>query len=410
MDNLDEKKFTEQLETKFSKLDETLKGLQAEGATKSELQKVQDAMKAQGETLLEIKESHKSAIAKGFDAQLGSFLTANKEKIKEIYKSGKGHLEFYPDQDEINKVVGDVMRANGLIGSVPAYNDVNLPFVNLRDDNPMLAFASTQNTNSASIPFTEITGWEGNAAAVAEGGLKPQVDFDWVTNYATPFKAAAYEVLSEEVVDDIPRIMSVAKDFLKQKHDLKKVDLVYFGSGVVPNPKGATIFGSENAYATGVATPFYQKITHVNIMDIIYAAVMQVYGLPPIVDGIPFIPNLVMMNHLDFVENFVMVKDVNGLPLYPTASLFSRVTMGGVTIVPWVKVPADKLFLADMSKYNLTNYKPYFIKIGWVNDQLIRNMFTIVGESRFHAYVKNYEVDAFMYADISTIRTNITKP
>jgi len=394
------------LEQKFDKLTGDLEQMRNEQVSVAQLDKINDSLKEQGEKITEFNEAHESAKGKFFHEQLKSFLTANKDTLKELHGKGTGNISFIPDQEEIDKAVGDVMRANGTIGTVPAWNDVSLPNVMLRNDNPMLSFAKNYRTSSAVQPFTEITGWEGNAAAVAEGGLKPQVDFDWITNYATPYKVAAWESLSEEVVQDIPRMMSVAKDFLKQKHDLKKADLVYFGDGISPNPTGATVYSSPYAPVTGLTT----AVATPNIMDVINAAILSVWMNPGITDGVPYQPNLVMLNPADFALNFVMAKDGNGLPLFPQAGMFNQVRIGGVTIVPWIKIPAGKIFVADMKLYNIGNYIPYFVKIGWVNDQLIHNMFTIVGESRFYSYVKNYDQGAFLYDDIATIQASILKP
>jgi len=75
--------------------------------------------------------------------------------------------------------------------------------------------------------------------------------------------------------------------------------------------------------------------------------------------------------------------------------------------MPFYKIPAGKVFVADMSKLNVSNYVPYTVRIGWINDQLITNQFTMVGESRFHSFVKKLDEAAFIYDDIATIETAI---
>ena len=117
--------------------------------------------------------------------------------------------------------------------------------------------------------------------------------------------------------------------------------------------------------------------------------------------------NLVMINPVDFFIQLVSAKDDNGLPLYPTASLFNQVSIGGVTIIPEESIPAGKIFVCDMSKYNTTNYVPYNVQIGWVNDDFIKNQFVILAESRFHAFVKKLDEQAFIYDDIAKIKTDI---
>jgi hypothetical protein len=114
-----------------------------------------------------------------------------------------------------------------------------------------------------------------------------------------------------------------------------------------------------------------------------------------------------MINPIDFFVEFVAAKDGNNLPLYPQASLFNQVTIGGVRIIPWEKIPAGKIYVADQKVVNITDYKPYSVRIGWINAQMIENKFTIVGESRGHVYTKSNDLQALIYDDIATIRTYI---
>lgn len=117
-----------------------------------------------------------------------------------------------------------------------------------------------------------------------------------------------------------------------------------------------------------------------------------------------------MVNPIDFFIELVSAKDANGLPLYPQAGLFNTVTIGGMTIKPWEKIALGKIFVADMSRYNVANYIPFTIRIGWINDQFITNQFTMVGESRFFSYVKKLDEQAFVYDTIATVQAAILKP
>jgi hypothetical protein len=265
---------------------------------------------------------------------------------------------------------------------------------------------STFNTNQAVFPYTETEILNNGADFVLEGGTKPQSDFIITTRYANPVKVASYEVLTEEAVDDIPQLQSIATDYLRKIHDLKKARGILFGDGTAGAPTGAT----------AIAQPFTAgtlalKVTAPNFMDIVNACITSVYNRTtnhP--DEVRAIPNLVMVNPTDFYLELVSAKDLNGLPLYPSAGLFNQVNIGGVTIVPEIDIPTGKIFVADMGKYNVSNYIGYTVRIGWINDQFITNKFTMVGESRFHAYVKYLDRKAFLYDDIATIKTAITKP
>jgi len=401
--------FEAALETKFEGLQTELKAMQDANTTdKAVLQKVHDDIKEHGEILQEIKETSDNAKGKNFEAQLDTFLNENKSKITDIFNAEKGHIIFEPDMKEINKAPADIFRANGLIGTVPAYNDVSMENVSLRNDNYLLNLCSRSNTNKASHPYTQITGYEGDVAFTAEGGTKPQLDLDWITEYATPFKPAGYEVLTEEVVDDIPRIKSVAQKLLKDRHDLVRVNGVYFGDGLGANPTGSTV----NARAFAAAGAFTDKFASgtANIMDVVNACITDIWTTHNWIDERSYRANLVMLNPIDFFLQFVSAKDGNGLPLYPTATLFNAVTIGGVRIMPTEKIPVGKIYVADQKVVHITDYKPYSIRLGWINAQMIENKFTMVGESRGHVYTKSNDLQALLYDDIATIVADIELP
>lgn len=398
------------LEEKFKGLQTQLKAMQDANTTSTqELQKVHDDIKKHGELLQEIEERSAAEEVKSFESQLGDFLKENDSKIKDIYQNQRGTILFEPKSPEIvEKVVGDIFRANGLIGTVPAYNDVNMSNISMRNDNLMLNLCSRSRTNQASHPYTQITGYEGDAAFVAEGGTKPQLDLDWITSYATPYKPAGYEVLTEEVVDDVPRIQSVASDFLRKRHDLVRVNGIYFGDGIGANPTGSTV--NARVFQTSGDLGGVLPSGTANIMDVINACVTDIWTTHNFVDEASYRANIAMVNPVDFFVEFVAKKDANGLPLYPQASLFNQVSIMGVTVIPWEKIPAGKIYVADQKVVNITDYKPYSIRIGWINDQMITNKFTMVGESRGHVYTKSNDLQALIYDDIATIVAYIEAP
>lgn len=405
---MESKEFETALDTKFAGLQDQLKAMQDANTTdKAELKKVHDSIKAHGEMLQEIEEAQASAKGASFDSQFKDFLKANESNIRDIYNSEKGELRFEPDTDLMEKAVGDLTRANGTVGTVPAYNDVNLGNVALRNDNAMLDLCSRSNTSKPSHPYTQITGYEGDVAFTAEGGTKSQLDFDWITNYATPFKPAGYEVFTEEVIDDIPRMRSVASKFLKDRHDLVRVNGVYFGDGTGANPTGSTV--NARVFQTSGDLLNTLPLDSTNIMDVINACITDIWTTHNWVDETNYRANLACVNPIDFFVNFVAAKDANGLPLYPQASLFNQVTIGGVKIIPWEKIPAGKIYVADQKVVNITDYKPYSVRIGWINAQMIENKFTMVGESRGHVYTKSNDLQALIYDDIATIQTYIEK-
>jgi hypothetical protein len=387
------------LDEKFKAQTEALEKMRESGATKQELEACIKSIEEQGSLLEKIQEQIKQNRIKNYIDQLEDFLLENKEELEKIVKNNHGVIEFVP------KAVGPLSTGSGINAETPDPNqNTNLGSFNLRNDNELLSLCTVTNSSSASHPYTELIPKDGNYAFVAEGGTKPQIDFKWENRYATPKKAAAYEILSTEVVQDIQRILTTAREYLSKKHDLFKMDAIFFGDGAGSNAKGATTYGrvfSAGALALGVAAP--------NFMDVVNAAITDIYTTQNFTDEMPYMANICLINPNDFYLQLVSAKDGQGLPLYPQAGLFNSVTIGGVTIKPWIKIPAGKIFVADMKKYNVSNYIPFAIQIGWINGQFITNQFTMLGESRFFAYVKKLDEQAFLYDDIATIKTAITK-
>lgn len=334
-----------------------------------------------------------------YQEQLNKALIENLDRIKEIKNAGSGVVEIQL------KAVADITTASGTNTSPPSITGVQqapISNVNYRGLD-VTGLTTNVSTSLAAYPYTESIPKDGDYSFLAEGGTKPQVDFSWETNYAKPVKAAAWIRLTDEAIQDVAGLESVANDLLRKKHDIKKAKGILFGDGVSPNPKGATVYGrvfSAGSLALGVVNP--------NFMDVVNAAVTDIATTHNFTDEMPYMANLVMVNPNDFYLQLVSAKDANGLPLYPQASLFNRVVIGGITIIPEESIPAGKIFVADMSKYNTTNYLPYTVKIGYVNDDFIKNQFVILAESRFHAFVKKLDVQAFIYDDIATIKTAIT--
>jgi len=329
--------------------------------------------------------------------QLKTALVEKHEDIKVAFKNN-GVVEI------TLKAVGNITTASGTNTSPPAITGTQqapLSNINLREIG-VLPLTTNLNTTLAAYPYTEAKPKDGDYTFLAEGGTKTQIDFSWDTKYATPVKTAAWERLTEESIQDVAGLESVARDFLFRKHNLKKSKGILFGDGIAPNPKGATTYGR-----TFVAGDMALAITNPTFMDVVNACVTDIATTHNYTDEVPYMANLVMINPIDYFIQLVSAKDGFGNPLYPTASLFNQVSIGGMTIIPEESIPSGKIFVADMSKYNTTNYMAYTVKIGWVNDDFIKNQFVILGESRFHAFVKKLDEQAFIYDDIATIKDAI---
>jgi len=368
-------------------------------AIQLELKELKETTEKQSTELNALKEAQKGGFSKGQIDYVSKFIEENKDEISKIHSAGSGTITV--------KVPEDITTGNGgniLPPDITGTQQAGLSNVGLRSFD-ITGLTSNISTSLAAYPYTEAVPKDGDYTFLSEGEIKPQIDLTWETNYAKPVKTAAWLRLTDEAVKDVKGIQSVARDFLRKKHDIKKSKGLLFADGVSPNPKGATLYGR-----TFVAGTMALGVTNPNFMDVINACITDISTTHNYEDEEQYEANIVLINDVDFFLQLVSAKDDNGLPLYPQASLNSMVVIGGITIKPERSIPAGKIFVADMKKYNTTNYVPYSVQIGWVNDDFIKNQFVILAESRFHAFVKVLDEQAFIYDDIATVKTAITKP
>ena len=368
-----------------------------EGEKVMTVKALEEALVKQGDLL---KKYQNGGVINTVKMQIKTFFKENAEKIAEIKAAGTGHIELTVKAPE------DITTGSGINTTPPAITgsqQAPLSTISLREMN-IVGLTTNLNTSLAAYPYTETVPKDGDYAFLDEGEVKPQIDFKWETNYAKPVKIAAWERLTDEAVQDVEGLESIANDYLRKKHNLKKNKGILAGDGVSPNPKGATTYG--RVFAAGSMA---LQVEDTNFMDVVNACITDISTTHNYQDEMPYMANLVMVNPVDFFLQLVSAKDKNGLPLYPQASLFNQVMIGSTLIIPEEEIPAGKVFVADMSKYNTTNYIDYTVKVGWVNDDFIKNQFVILGESRFHAFVKKLDEQAFIYDDIATIKTAITK-
>lgn len=391
------KGISDKVDTMVSKSEiETLKG-----DFNGEITKVNDSIADLGGKIEEIKESAKPNVSmkQDFKNKLNEFISENYKEIESISQKGHGFVTF--DYEPTQKAVGSITTGSGTLDTPPSTVGTDLaPLqrVNYRRMN-ITSLTTNINTTSAAYPYTEAEPKDGAPAFTAEGGTYPQIDLKWNTKFAQPVKITAYERLTDESVQDIATLQNVASVFLKDKHDLKKEKSLLTGTGTNNEPKGATVYGSSFD-ATG-----FEKVDNADFRDLLIACKRRISLTHNFEDELPAIANVAVINPLDFYNYIENQKDGFNRPLYGDVAIDGTITLGGVTVIPEETIPLGKVLVCDMSKYNTTNYQGYQVKIGYVNDDLIKGQFVMAATSRFHAFVKNHDEIAFIYDDIKTILT-----
>ena len=331
-------------------------------------------------------------------------IAEKREEIEAIYKAGTGSIEIMVIPNA-NKAVGTITTASGTITGMDALLATQLnPLQRIELD--VMDIESEVTTFATSEPiytYTYALPKDGKYEFQNEGEVKEQTDFTWKNGSSNVKTFAAWEKLTEQAVQDVKGLLSVAKGYLKDRHDYDKALAIVFGDAAhdIPGIVGTATPFTAGALAASVVDP--------NFTDIISAGILSVRTRTNYPGSPRFSPNVAYVNPIDFFKEFTAAKDKEGRPLYPTAQL-GVVVIGSTIVKQRFEIPVGKILIADLKKVMLSNYLPYTVKIGWVNDDFIRNQFVLLGESRFHLFVKKLDEAAFLYDNIATIKTAITKP
>jgi len=326
------------------------------------------------------------------------WLTDNFDTLKKNYDAKVGILTL----EGIDKAVGNMTSANitlptalptGLVAETQG-----VPNVALRRPT-ILDHVNTFRTNQKTLTYVEADAGEGDFTVVNEGGSKPQLDIDFVERFVQPTKFAGWVKVTDELIEDYPRMRDVIVNYLLEKHNLFKEAqvLAYINTNATP------YVVTTNALSGSVLMP--------NIMDVVAALQSQILASPNYTDESDFLGDTVLMNRGDFYRLFGAAKDAMGRPLYDNGyQLGTTFQYNGYTFIASPKVTAGNIYLYDSTKIDVTSYIPYHVEIGWVNDDFIKNQFVILGESRGHIYIKEHDKRAFVKGTISAILSDITAP
>ena len=333
------------------------------------------------------------------------FLDTQIPKIKELRKAGAGFYEITSDDLRKAGVVNFSSKAAGahstLVGTVGGtdgsiVNTVSVPgspylpglggsdlelFEIVRNPNFILNRVDVGTTNQSRLAWINEVEFTGTVATnLAEGAAKPLLQHKFIVEYSVAKKAAAYIELTEEFEDDVPGLATAVRRML-QADVLRAFD------------------DAIQAYVISVARPYEitgltDQVTTPTLFDALGALLAQIgfYN---------FIPNTLALNPVTHWL-ILMSKDSQGRYLDPP--FIDRIDR---LLVEANKVAIGFGLAGDLSQVKVDIYKDFTLRIGWINDQLILNKFSIVGELRYHSYISDSRKKAIVYNALAAVRTTI---
>lgn len=327
---------------------------------------------------------------KTFNTAIKDAFSENYEQIKEFIKNKNGgSLEIAVKAPDVIGTPNIATTAEG----VYAASQLNTYDPFLRDDIYLEQYFDVGRTNKPSLPYmTELMG-EGDAALVAEGDLKPLIDVDFEIKYSQTKKPAGSMKINDEAADDFPWLLDAARNTLKRRHDIARQNIL------LDNTDGVRSMASpfNAALLTGIQVQSPQKYDA--ICALATAISVQSEGV--------FMPNVVFINNIDLLE-MKLTKDGENNYLIPPFKSADGAEIGGIRLVARPTIPLGEFIIGDMRNVKLRNYKDYFVTFGWENDDIRRNRFTMIGESRFHFYVSANEARGIISGTFADVITAIT--
>jgi HK97 family phage major capsid protein len=369
-----------------------------------------ESVKQQAIKLQKLETNPRSDLHQSISAQLKAFIDANPEKWEafKAHESMSFGVAKVPTPDKkgtevksnimlnfYTKAAGTMTVGGSTGGSAFVPTIEMVPgLVDLARNQPFIEqYANTSSTSSARIVWVEKTNPQGQAAMLGEGEVKPLISFEIKTNESFAKKVADKIKVSTEMLDDIDFIAGEIENELKYQVDMKVDAQLLAGDGVGNNLKGVTEYAGGYVLTT-IKTPTP------NNADAIRAGAAQIKSLN-------FNANYAFVNTIDGA-NMDLTKNNQGSYIIPPFQSANGLTIKGVQVVETNNIAVGSVLIGDMTKFVVRNYQSFAIHYGWVNDDFERNLVTILGERRLHAYIAENNTGAFIYDDFDTIKAALT--
>jgi hypothetical protein len=336
-----------------------------------------ETLRKQGEELDKLK-------AHGIETTEENFLKTledAKDELKTIQKQRTGMKEFVIKAPGIH-TTATTGGTRAITNSVSAFTAQRLgdgPMNLINRSTPfVLDYVNVGNTNSSVLIWFDELPKEGDFAVTAEGAVKPMVQYRFERKSADYVKAAGYTQVTDEFERDFPGLYTTIRRLMVGDCKLKIAQII--------------LTNLLSAAPTFSYTGLNAAIDGADDYAAIYAARTQAKTLY-------FNPNVLFLNPADDAKLALAKTPGSGeLANYPLNDLFDAIIVDPA-------ITAGTFLLGDLSNFNVDMYGDIIVKIGYINDDLIRNQFTVVVEQFFFNYISSNKLGGLVKGTFSTIKT-----
>ncbi len=234
-----------------------------------------------------------------------------------------------------------------------------------------------------------------NAAAVAESGTKPESAITWIERNES-FQVLADTIpVSKQAYRHLGFVSQQINELLTKNLELVVDGQIYDGSGVSPNLNG--LITVAPLQAIDVTLPGFGTVVDSNLYDLIASLRVSIMngGAAGTGKQSKYMPNIVLMNPVDILK-YKLSKAVDGHYLLPPFISADGTRIDSVLVVESSRVVAGTLVIGDFSYGSVHQGEDVTIEMGLVNDQFLKNQWTIRAEQEVFLLIRNVDREAFL--------------
>lgn len=377
-------------EEAISKMGEKLKAWADEnGISKEKLQKMEDSLKEQGKALTALKErANSQPSANGLK---GAFM----KHFDELAKAVKEQRSGYSIKAVSEHTAGDIETTGNTVSTTTdaqLYESVkenpNL-FLKRRGRQYIRDIANVTTVEEVPevLTFMEEGDEKGTIAVVDENGLKPQVNLKLVKNQVEAKKAAGYIVVTEELMKWRKRAWAAVQRLFSDKVMRDYENLLT-----------SQMLTNASSY---ISTALDDTIAEPTDFDALVAAILQL-------ESLEFQPDVLVLNPAD-KWRLALTQTNNGMFILPYIQQGGQFGLLGLRVITTTKVEAGTFILGESGTWFIEEEAPQ-LRTGLVNDDLIHNRMTIVGELFFLSYVPSNNAGSFIKAKFADVKEALKAP
>ena len=249
------------------------------------------------------------------------------------------------------------------------------------------------------VPVTSGEGVATAATWTAESTSKPVLKWEYTEEKVTAEFLAASSIVTKQAILNWPLLQSeIQNELMRELYDV-------LDNSVINGTGSGEIFGIKS-YAKPFNVGDIPAVTDPQNFDVIRAAIAQVRrgGAPTKRKRGGFMPNYILVSVDQAAAMDLAKSSSDGHYLIPPFTSADGTVIKGVKVIETNFLEGDEFIVGDFSKYLFNVVEGLRIEIGYINDQFLKNQFTIRAEMYGMGRVKANEAFAFVKGDFTSAK------